>query len=494
MPPKKRTAAEAVENPETSRSSRRRSNRIGSTGTKSNYFEGGKDDDNDSENTTDNLAKSTPRPRKAVKLQAASTPASSGRRKKAPLKKEESVDELQDDVDDDDDTDVFVDDGDDGSVVDEDDFASDDDESKSEATASPPPSASKRGRGRPAKQKEAPKKSGKAKSKTLDKPTVTSKAKTSTNSKPKAKAKVASEEPEVDDDDDDEDEDENRITFIPAIQLRDLDGVDYEDDQLHKNTILFLKDLKANNNRNWLRANDEEYRRAWKDWESFVETITEKIIEADETIPELPVKDVIFRIYRDIRFSKDQTPYKPHFAAAWSRTGRKGPYACYYVQMEPGHCMVGGGLWHPEGDSLARLRASIDERPRRIRRVLMNPVFCRTFLPGAKVGNEKSVLAAFAEANKGNALKTKPKGFHPEHADIALLKLRNYTVSTKLKDSDLTAPNAQEKIIKIISAMVPFVSAEIPIFPTKYKSNRHTPGTCQQLANMVDVRVCRSRS
>lgn len=71
--------------------------------------------------------------------------------------------------------------------------------------------------------------------------------------------------------------------------------------------------------------------------------------------------------------------------------------------------MVGGGLWHPDAPSLAKLRASVDERPHRIRRVLTNPAFRKTFLPGAKTGSEKAVVTAFAAANKENALKTKPK-------------------------------------------------------------------------------------
>ena len=93
-----------------------------------------------------------------------------------------------------------------------------------------------------------------------------------------------------------------------------------------------------------------------------------------------------------------------------SRTGRKGPYACYYVHCEPGgHCFVGGGLWHPDKDAIAKLRASIDERPHRIRRVLSSPQFRRTFLPKAKDGDDKSIIAAFTAANKENALKTRPQ-------------------------------------------------------------------------------------
>ena len=135
---------------------------------------------------------------------------------------------------------------------------------------------------------------------------------------------------EEEEDDDDDEDDGPRVTIIPKPKLRDIDGVPYEDERLHQNTLLFLKDLKANNKRSWLKrkytehcrssafecktnnsqVHDNEYRRSLKDWESFVETMTQKIAELDETIPELPVKDVVFRIYRDVRFSKDPTPYK----------------------------------------------------------------------------------------------------------------------------------------------------------------------------------------
>lgn len=149
-------------------------------------------------------------------------------------------------------------------------------------------------------------------------------------------------------------------------------------------------------------------------------SLTPKIIDVDFTIPDLPAKDIVFRIHRDIRFSKDPTPYKPHFSAAWSRTGRKGPYACYYIHAEPGgHCFVGGGLWHPPAEQLQLLRESIDERPARWRRVLNEERFRRVFLDG-RVRSEKgeksggdddaeAAITAFAAANQQNALKTKPK-------------------------------------------------------------------------------------
>ncbi|CAM1506384.1 Fc.00g060250.m01.CDS01 [Cosmosporella sp. VM-42] len=271
------------------------------------------------------------------------------------------------------------------------------------------------------------------------------------------------EEPEEENESEEEDVDEEdappKVTVIPLEKMRDTGGVEYEDEKLHQNTMLFLKDLKANNRRPWLKAHDGEYRRALKDWESFVERSTQTIVEADETIPELPVKDVIFRIYRDIRFSKNPTPYKPHFSAAWSRTGRKGPYACYYIHCEPKASFIGGGLWFPEASHIHKLRASIDERPNRWRRVLNEPGFKRTFLPGVKAGAKpEAALKAFAEKNKGNALKTKPKGYIAEHRDIELLKLRNFTVGTKIDEDMLCGDDAQEKLTEIIRPMVGFIS------------------------------------
>ncbi|KAI6799576.1 hypothetical protein KC361_g2810 [Hortaea werneckii] len=121
---------------------------------------------------------------------------------------------------------------------------------------------------------------------------------------------------------------------IKKPKARAAGGIPYSDESIHPNTFLFLKELKENNNREWLKMHDALFRQAEKDWHSFVEKLTEKLIEVDDTIPELPYKDVILRIYRDVRFSPDPTPYK-------SRTGRKGPYAHYYVQIAPNESFVG---------------------------------------------------------------------------------------------------------------------------------------------------------
>ena len=196
--------------------------------------------------------------------------------------------------------------------------------------------------------------------------------------------------------------------YIKLPKAREAGKTPYTDSTIHPNTFLFLKDLRANNDREWLKMHDPDYRQSKKDWDSFVESLTEKIIEKDDTIPELPAKDLTFRIYRDIRFSPDPTPYKTHFSAAWSRTGRKGPYAAYYVQVQPNGSFVGAGVWHPEAAPMALLRKEIDKNSHKIKKVLMAPDMRKEFFGG--IGpDEKKAVKAFVGMNTENALKTKPK-------------------------------------------------------------------------------------
>lgn len=178
----------------------------------------------------------------------------------------------------------------------------------------------------------------------------------------------------------------------------------------------------------------------------------------DETVPELPPKDLVFRIYRDIRFSPDPTPYKTHFSAAWSRTGRKGPYACYYVQIQPGgQSFVGSGLWHPEAAPLALLRRNIDRRPQLLKSILTESQL-RKIILNVNANDEKKAIKAFTASNAENALKTKPKGYEANHPNIELLKLKNFTIGKRLKDEEIANPEGIETVASLIATMAPFVT------------------------------------
>ena len=196
--------------------------------------------------------------------------------------------------------------------------------------------------------------------------------------------------------------------IIALPRARSPGKTPYRDGALHQNTFLFLADLKRNNVREWLKLHDKDFRQSEKDWKGFVEALTERLAEKDETIPELPFKDVYFRIYRDVRFSKDPTPYKAHFSAAFSRTGRKGDYAKYYIQVAPGKTFVAGGLWCPDAPSVALLRNAIGTEAGRLKEVLVDPGIRKHYLGG--IGkDEKKAVKAFCAHNVENALKTRPK-------------------------------------------------------------------------------------
>jgi uncharacterized protein (TIGR02453 family) len=176
------------------------------------------------------------------------------------------------------------------------------------------------------------------------------------------------------------------------------------------------------------------FRQAEKDFYSFVGELSPIVSEKDPTIPELPIKDVIYRIYRDIRFSPDKTPYKPYFAVTWSRTGRKGPYAHYYLHIQPGGgsffgilrrnivvyslmTLLGGGYYSSDNLTLACLREDIDQQPHQFKSVLMDDRIRKTFFPGMKA-DQKKILESFYKMNAENALKKKPKVHHCRFAEV----------------------------------------------------------------------------
>ncbi|KAF1940682.1 hypothetical protein EJ02DRAFT_455860 [Clathrospora elynae] len=248
--------------------------------------------------------------------------------------------------------------------------------------------------------------------------------------------------------------------IIKKPKARDAGDTPYTDGTIHQNTMLFLTDLAANNDRQWLKLHDPDFRMAFQDFTTFTEKVSEKVIEADETIPELPVKDVIYRIYRDIRFSKDPTPYKTYFSSAWSRTGRKGPYATYYVHVQPnGGSFVGGGLWQPDAASLSKLRHDIHRKPHKIKAVLTDAGIRESFLGGVQ-DDEKKAVKAFTnlETNQSNALKRNPKGYDPDHSEIELLRLRNFTVGRKLRDDEVIGPTGLDRVAELVHDMVPFIA------------------------------------
>ena len=256
--------------------------------------------------------------------------------------------------------------------------------------------------------------------------------------------------------------------FIELPKARGPGSTPYRDSTLHPNTMEFLKDLKANNDREWVKRHDPDFRQAQRDFASWVDNLSARLLEADDTLPELPSKDLIFRIYRDVRFSSDPTPFNTKFRFATSRTGKRGPYAHYYVQVGPEDCFVGGGKWMPESDEVRKLREDITQRPSRIREALSSDSVNKNFLGGTV--SEDHVVQAFRDHNKGNALKRPPKGWGSEcdGPNGSLLFLRNFVIGRKLKNSEVLGEDGFEKVLSLLSAMKPFVSVDKHVWSQKY--------------------------
>ena len=129
---------------------------------------------------------------------------------------------------------------------------------------------------------------------------------------------------------------------------------------LQKSTVQFLRDLKKNNSKEWFDTNRKKYESAKNDYEALVGDVIKQLSKTDESIAHLEPKQCVFRINRDVRFSKDKSPYKTNMGMYFSKGGKKSFYAGYYFHLQPGGSFVAGGLWMPMPPELKKVRQEID--------------------------------------------------------------------------------------------------------------------------------------
>jgi uncharacterized protein (TIGR02453 family) len=177
-------------------------------------------------------------------------------------------------------------------------------------------------------------------------------------------------------------------------------------------SLEFMMELEVNNDRNWFKDNDQKYRIAKASFESFIDELIPPLKKMDGTIDIENSKPCMFRIFRDVRFSKNKAPYKTNFGAFIAKGGRKSNFAGYYVHLQPEQSFLGGGVYMPEAPYLKAIRTSIFKDPARFKSIISNTDFKTTF---GDVYGEK--------------LKTAPKGFPKDFPDIDLLKNKHYVVT-----------------------------------------------------------------
>ncbi len=190
-----------------------------------------------------------------------------------------------------------------------------------------------------------------------------------------------------------------------------------------KSTLNFLKELKKNNNRDWFT----EHKKTFKTHESEVKVFLNQVTELMRTHDEIE-KLKVFRIYRDVRFSKDKTPYKYNFSGSMSRAGmtRRGGY---YIHIQPKGSFIATGFWNPEKEDLFRIRKEWEVDASDFRDML----------------NDKDFNSVWGEL-AGEELKTAPKGFDKEDPNIDLIRKKQFIFVKNFTDAEVTAPNFAQTI------------------------------------------------
>lgn len=207
--------------------------------------------------------------------------------------------------------------------------------------------------------------------------------------------------------------------------------------------LKFLKDIKKNNDRTWFEKNKPKYLEVKQDFEDFVGTLLKEFTKFDEGLAGLDHKKLPFRIYRDVRFSKDKSPYKTNMGAGFSPNGKLVQEPGYYLHIEPGNkSFVAGGIYMPDAANLSKIRQEIDYNFEKLKKILNASAFKKSF-------------DGFDEFDK---LKTMPKGYAKDHPQIELLKLKSYIVSHSFTDKEVVDPTFAKNIVLHARAIKPLNS------------------------------------
>ena len=203
----------------------------------------------------------------------------------------------------------------------------------------------------------------------------------------------------------------------------------------------YLAGLSANNDKAGFDANRAEYDALRAAFTAFVGGVIADIAGWDETVRWVDPKDCIYRIYRDVRFSNDKTPYKTTFSALIREGGRRGHGPSYYFQVsQEGTLMAGGGVWMPSPERLALIREHVAEHPERLTRVLREPGFA----------------SAFGGLWDEHKLKRPPAGYKADDPMIETLKLKSFIVERE-RDVGRPADEVRAWITETFRTMHPFI-------------------------------------
>ena len=210
---------------------------------------------------------------------------------------------------------------------------------------------------------------------------------------------------------------------------------------IEKATIKFLSELAVNNNRDWFQTNKKSFDAAQANLVEFSGYLIGEIGKFDDAVIGIDPLSCVFRIYRDVRFAKDKSPYKTNLGTYISPGGRKSMQPGYYLHVHPGHSFIAGGKHIPDGPETLKIRnaiaANTDE-----------------FL---KIVEKKSFRETFGEM-RGDRLKSAPKGFDPDHKAVEYLKLKEFMAFQELPDEVLTSAEFPKSLVPTLKQMYPLIA------------------------------------
>jgi len=212
---------------------------------------------------------------------------------------------------------------------------------------------------------------------------------------------------------------------------------------MHLDSVVFefLSILEKNNNRDWFQENKSMYQAALTSVQNFANELIAGVSSFDPSVGNLEAKDTMFRIYRDVRFSPDKSPYKTHFGVFITPNGKKSNDAGYYLHIQNEMSILGGGLWCPENALLKKIREEIYYAPQDLIQIIDNKQFKSTF--GGLTNLEN--------------LKRPPKGYDADFEYLQLLQYRHYLVEYKVSNKEVLADNFFELSINTFKTMFPLV-------------------------------------
>lgn len=213
---------------------------------------------------------------------------------------------------------------------------------------------------------------------------------------------------------------------------------------LKPQTLTYLTNLREHNDRLWFKEHRKEYEGVREDFKQELDTFTQLAVKIDPDLKDAQIERHIFRINRDVRFSKNKRPYKSHMSwyvsPGWK--ANKDFRSCYYLRVEPFNSFVWGWNYAPSREYLDKIRQKILTHWHELEQII----------------SEKKFVKYYGELGQDNKLKTWPKWYPKDHKYIELLKYKNYSARSHLSDADIESPDSHKEYKKRIKAIEPLIA------------------------------------